>query len=296
MIALCVKTTLSRLTTTHMARLSAVALAALQQADREGLTLLPADNLAGFKYVSLKRGRPEPFEAQLTRDGRQISLGHFATAEEAALCYARQIAANGPPKLTLPAPLTAAEALRQAAAEGLTLQPSDNAAGFRGVVFDSRVKAKPYQPQVRRGGKKMLLGYYATAEEAALCYARCITANGAPKLTGAVAAAAAPAPLRQAKAEGLTLQPGQSNNAAGFKGVSFNGSEPRPYKAELSRGGTKARLGAYETAEEAALWYARKVATSGPPAKQAKRAKVAAQEEEVMTVVLDGVAVGAGAV
>jgi len=39
--------------------------------------------------VTLKRGRPAPFEAQLTRDGRQVSLGGFATAEEAALCVAR---------------------------------------------------------------------------------------------------------------------------------------------------------------------------------------------------------------
>ena len=63
----------------------------------------------------------------------------------------------------------------------------------------------------------MHLGYFATAEEAALCYARDIaakgapacSANGAPALTGATAAAAAPAPLtaeealRQAEAEGL---------------------------------------------------------------------------------------------
>ena len=39
--------------------------------------------------MTLKRGRPAPFEAQLTRDGRQVSLGGFATAEEAALCVAR---------------------------------------------------------------------------------------------------------------------------------------------------------------------------------------------------------------
>ena len=114
-----------------MATLSAVALAALQQADSEGLTLLPADNLAGFKYVTLKRGRPEPFEAQLTRDGRQVSLGGFATAEEAALCVARtpegraavEAAAASLERL----PMTAEEAVAQAEAEGLTLLRADNA-------------------------------------------------------------------------------------------------------------------------------------------------------------------------
>jgi hypothetical protein len=54
--------------------------------------------------------------------------------DEAALAYTR---ARGPQE-EQPAPLTAteaaaAEAIRQAAAEGLTLKRSDNAAGFRGV-------------------------------------------------------------------------------------------------------------------------------------------------------------------
>ena len=40
-------------------------------------------------------------------------------------------------------------ALRKAEAEGLTLQPSDNAAGYRGVFKDSR-QAKPFQAAVRR--------------------------------------------------------------------------------------------------------------------------------------------------
>jgi len=59
-------------------------------------------------------------------------------------------------------------ALRQAEAEGLTLQPSDNAAGYRNVFKDSRQAAKPFQAAVRRAGKSVNLGYFATAEEAAL--------------------------------------------------------------------------------------------------------------------------------
>ena len=64
-------------------------------------------------------------------------------------------------------------ARRQAEAEGLTLQLSDNAAGYRGVysVYRSR-KTSPFKARVRRDGKQVSLGYHDTAEEAALAYAR----------------------------------------------------------------------------------------------------------------------------
>ena len=78
-----------------------------------------------------------------------MHLGAFATAEEAALCVARstevQAAAQG-----AAAALTSEEALQQAHAKGLSL---------------------PFE--VSRGGKdQQHLGYFATAEEAALCVAR----------------------------------------------------------------------------------------------------------------------------
>ena len=61
-----------------------------QQAQAEGLTLLEADNKAGYFGVNLSSpGYPKPFEARVTRDGARVSLGCFATAEEAALCIAR---------------------------------------------------------------------------------------------------------------------------------------------------------------------------------------------------------------
>ena len=47
-----------------------------------------------------------------------------------------------------------AEVCRLAAAEGLTLQPSDNSAGFKGVKFDSRSGIRPYRAEVRRGLRK----------------------------------------------------------------------------------------------------------------------------------------------
>ena len=60
------------------------------QAEAEGLTLLVADNKAGYFGVCLARpGKPKPYVAQLRRGGKMVSLGSFATAEEAALCIAR---------------------------------------------------------------------------------------------------------------------------------------------------------------------------------------------------------------
>ena len=59
------------------------------QAEAEGLTLLKADNKTGYFGVYHKTGYPKPYEAQVRRGGKKVSLGSFATAEEAALCVAR---------------------------------------------------------------------------------------------------------------------------------------------------------------------------------------------------------------
>ena len=121
----------------------------------------------------------------MKRGGKLVYLGAFATAEEAALSYARAqaavAAAAAPPA---PPPMTAEEALRQAEAEGLTLLKSDGSStGYKGVCLDRKMKTKPYRVQISRGGKTVTLGQFATAEEAALCVAR-----------DAAAAAAAPQP------------------------------------------------------------------------------------------------------
>ena len=59
----------------------------------------------------------------------------------------------------------------QAEAEGLTLRKADNKTGYFGVVHRPG-DAKPYAAKVKRGGKTVGLGSFATAEEAALCIAR----------------------------------------------------------------------------------------------------------------------------
>ena len=109
---------------------------------------------------------------------------------------------------------------RSQQAEGLTLLEADNKTGYFGVYVDQRGKSKPYQAQVRRGGKMVCLGSFATAEEAALCVAR------SPEGQAAAKRPAAPAPLtsaearQQAQAEGLTLH--KADNTTGYFGVNLN--------------------------------------------------------------------------
>ena len=69
------------------------------------------------------------------------------------------------------------EARQQAQAEGLTLHLSDNETGYFGVTLNGRSKLSPYVARVRIGGKPTYLGSFATAEEAALCYARSLAAK-----------------------------------------------------------------------------------------------------------------------
>ena len=72
-----------------------------------------------------------------------------------------------------------AAVLRVAAREGLTLVRADNATGFRGVARNEKAcKSKPYQAYLNHNRKQQHLGYYATAEEAALAYARALGPEG----------------------------------------------------------------------------------------------------------------------
>ena len=144
------------------------------QAEAEGLTLRVADNKAGYFGVHLIHpGQPKPYQAKVSRGGKQVNLGYFAAAEEAALCIARSPEGQAATKraAVAPAPLTSEEARQQAQAEGLTLRVADSTTGYLGV-HPKPGRPKPYQAGVWRGGKTVILGSFATAEEAALCIAR----------------------------------------------------------------------------------------------------------------------------
>ena len=161
---------------------------ARRQAQAEKLTLLVAENKTGYFGVYLtKPGQAKAYLAHVWRDGKTVRLGSFATAEEAALCIARspegqaaaeraaaaaERAAAAAERAAAAALLTSEEVRQQAQAEGLTLRVADNTTGYFGVVLDKSSQRKPYRVQVRRGGKQVHLGAFATAEEAALCVAR----------------------------------------------------------------------------------------------------------------------------
>ena len=53
------------------------------QAEAEGLTLLVADNTAGYFGVYLTHpGHPKPYQARVKRGGKEVYLGRFATMVE----------------------------------------------------------------------------------------------------------------------------------------------------------------------------------------------------------------------
>jgi hypothetical protein len=138
-------------------------------------TLLVSDNGTGYFGVRLNNpGQPKPYQARVRRGGKNVYLGSFATAEEAALCVARSpegraVAAE---RAAAAAPLTSEEARQQAQAEKLTLLVAENKTGYFGVHLNKPGQPKPYQARVWRGGKYVYLGMLATAGEAALCVAR----------------------------------------------------------------------------------------------------------------------------
>ena len=98
--------------------------------------------------------------------------------------------------------MTSEEARQQAQAEGLTLRVSETKTGFFGVSLNKPGNPKPYQAQVKRGGKAVSLGRFATAEEAALYVAR------SPEGQAAAAAAKRASSSEEGQGTGPTMPPG----------------------------------------------------------------------------------------
>ena len=162
-----------------------------------------------------------------------------------------------------PAHLASEEALRQAQAEGLTLRVGKNSTGYFGVCHEP-TKSLPYRAQLKSGGKKVCLGNFATAEEAALCVAR--SPEGQSSAQAAEVLAAVPPSLtseeavRQAREEGLLLLKAFANrdSTTGYFGVHADArSQIRPFSAQVWRDSKQTTLGHFATAEEAALYVAR---------------------------------------
>ena len=221
-----------------------------QRSEAAGDRLALADQRAG--HVSVHGGKARALPAS---DGKPVNHDGSATAEEAAPHVARARTPGAPASAALPPPMTAAEALAQAQAERLTLVRSDNLSGFRNVNVDTGKKVRPYEAGVWRDGKNAFLGYFATAEEAALHVARTPEAQAAAALPPPMTAAEA---LAEAEAEGLALVR-SSASQSGFLNVGINASSKvRPNQANEWRDAKVVHLGSYATREEAALHVARR--------------------------------------
>ena len=231
----------------------------------EGLTLVKANTLTGYKGVSRRQVGSihphtcaySPYQVHITRHGVSEYLGAFATVEEAALEYARKVKAE---ETAEPPPMTAEEAYAAAAAEGLELLRAEkNASGFKGVQRHEHNAKRPFKAVLHvlkeqeeqwhmegRDPKKKgplllkhtpddpdapkekpkewhgasassgVLGNFATAEEAALAYARAL----GPEYFAMRRAAAANDV--QPVAEGLRLHLNYQN-ATGYTGVKRDG-------------------------------------------------------------------------
>ena len=154
----------------------------LQQAQAGGLTLLRSEKSStGFFGVTSVKGRGLPYQAHVKRGSKQVHLGLFATAEEAALYVARSpegqyqaaqraaAARAAPPKV----PLTREQALQQAEETGTQLRKSgSNSSGYTNVhvcVVKRALNAQgPYRACTPIPGGRVSRGFFATPEEAAL--------------------------------------------------------------------------------------------------------------------------------
>ena len=248
--------------------------AALQAAEREGLHLILAPRTkSGYKGVHLKPSKSKPYQTTACGNRKNQHLGRFATAAEAALCYARHIgrdaaaAAAEKQEASPPEPTSQAakQAVAMAAEEGLELVrvPSANS-GYKGVIY-LPYRSKPFQARASSGGgRSEHLGLFDNVEEAALCYARherraaaiaalCDTGLGLGQGEGKASrshihklakvspstrdscysAMSATEALEQAKAQGLHLL--RACTRSGYRGVTHNAtSKSRPFVAKIS--------------------------------------------------------------
>ena len=164
--------------------------------------------------------------------------------------------------------MSSEEAQQQAQAERLTLLAAKSTTGYA-VLHSQPGRPKPWQAQVRRGGKLVHLGTFASTEEAALCVAR--SPEGQAVAAKRAAALTSEEARQQAQVEGLTLR--AARNTAGYFGVILaNPGRPKPFQVQMRRGSKLLHLGSFATAEEAALCVARS------PEGQAAAGRVAAAQ------------------
>ena len=149
---------------------------ALAHAEREGLTLVRSvTNKTGFKNLQFYKGDPpHPYQLKIRKDGHTSHIGSYTVPEEGALEYARIIGPEASAREAAEATpaMTREEALDAAEQEGQTLLRARNTTGFKYVVHHKNHGPRPFGLRITQDGQLLHLGTFATAEEAALQYAR----------------------------------------------------------------------------------------------------------------------------
>ena len=185
----------------------------------------------------------------------------------------------------------AAAAVATAASEGLPFVRSDNSSGFKGVALATCNKSKPFVV-LKAGSERQYLGYFLTAEEAALAYSRHIGKAAALAMQEEASkedyCLMSAAEVEQAAAqEGLWLLEDQTSST-GYRGVAFLSDCPRrPYAVRSQRveidGGKNRQswLGYFTTKQEAALAYARHLGRGWFQAELAKAVKAVEAAEAI---------------
>lgn len=133
----------------------------------EGGTHLQLSSRSGTGYAGVYKRKcpPHRFYARRKVDGRAVHLGTFETARAAAEAYAR---GKAPSRATrsLP-PMTAT-----LSGQEVSLHRSNRSStGFKGVYEHKHAKRRFYAEH-SADGRKVSLGYFTTAIEAAKAYAR----------------------------------------------------------------------------------------------------------------------------
>ena len=129
----------------------------------EGYRLHLSDRSStGYVGVALNQGR---YQARQKSGGKCTNLGRYDTAVEAAVAYAKHVASAG----------GGDDDDEEGMADDYELLPSSkNSTGYLGVTLT----AGRYQARHKSGGKKVNIGVYDTAVEAALAYARHVQSAG----------------------------------------------------------------------------------------------------------------------
>jgi len=218
---------------------------------------------AGYRGVCWNRSW-EKYQAKISVNGQEMSLGSFGTAEEAARAYARAYLRKhgGPPAPPVHASSLAEQSQqeKEGEKEENDLEPfrsEKSSAGYRGVSWIR--SSQKYQAKIKVNGQEMYLGLFGTAEDAAKAYARAYLRqqSGPP----APPASSLAEHFRQEEEEGeegeIDLELFRSEtHASGYRGVSWK-SRDRKYTATIKVNGRRKHLGSFGTAEEAARAYAR---------------------------------------